>query len=75
MESGLTTSEAAKAVKIDRITLQRWIHAGKVRAPKLILRNGRGLRLWMPADMQKLRQVKQEIYRKGRGRKKAKAKK
>ncbi len=65
----LTTGEAAKAVGIDRITLQRWIRAGKVKAPKPLLRNGRGVRLWSPADIESLRRTKQKIHRKGRGRK------
>jgi len=64
-----TTSEAARAVSIDRVTLQRWISLGKVTAPKLVLRNGRGVRLWSKADVRRLRQIKETIHRKGRGRK------
>jgi excisionase family DNA binding protein len=69
MSQSLTTVEAAKAVGIARHTLQRWIHEGRVKAPKPILRNGRGVRLWSDADMRKLAQIKEETYRKGRGRK------
>jgi excisionase family DNA binding protein len=70
----LTTAEAARAVDINRITLQRWIRANKVKAPKAVLRNGRGVRLWSSADVEKLRKTKERIHRKGRGRK-AKSKK
>ena len=69
MKSKLTTTEAAQEVGVDRITLQRWIRAGKVIAPMLVLRNGRGVRLWSSADMGRLRQTKERIHRKGRGRK------
>jgi len=69
MSEQLTTAGAAKAVGIARHTLQRWIREGKVRAPKLILRGGRGVRLWPDAYMKRLAQVKVSTYRKGRGRK------
>ena len=65
----LTTIEAGRAVGIDRITLQRWIAAKKVKAPKPVIRNGRAVRLWTPADIERLRRVKAKIHRKGRGRK------
>jgi len=52
------------------MTLHRWVTDGKVRAPKLRIRNGRAVRLWRTADLAGLRKLKQEIYCKGRGRKK-----
>ena len=70
MPQRLTTAGAAKAVGIARHTLQGWIKAGKVKAPKPRLRNGRGVRLWSDADVKRLAQVKAATYRKGRGRKK-----
>ena len=54
---------------ITRVTLQRWIAAGKIRAPRPRLLGGIGFRLWTEADVSRLRKVKREIYRKGRGRK------
>ncbi len=65
----LTTGEAARAVGIGRVTLQRWIRARKIRAPKPRLRNSIGVRLWSPADIANLRRVKEKVFRKGRGRK------
>jgi excisionase family DNA binding protein len=65
----LSTGEAAEAVGLDRITLQRWIKAKKVKAPKTVLRNGRGVRLWSSGDIERLREIKDQIHRKGRGRK------
>ncbi len=63
------TREAAKTVGITRITLQRWIAAGKIRAPQTRLVAGVGKRLWSEEDISRLRRTKEEIYRKGRGRK------
>jgi len=69
MDSKVPTEMAAETVGIDRATLQRWIRTGMIKAPKPVLRNGRGVRLWSPADIERLRAVKGQIYRKGRGRK------
>ena len=65
----LTTAEAARAVGIARHTLQRWIRERRVKAPKTILRHGRGVRLWSDADVRRLAEIKAGTYRKGRGRK------
>jgi excisionase family DNA binding protein len=64
------TQQAAKAVGISVMTLHRWVVAKRLKAPKLRIRNGRAVRLWSQADLARLRKVKQEIYCKGRGRKK-----
>ena len=66
----LTTAEAAKRAGIHQVTLQKWIAAGKVRAPKPILIGAVGYRLWSAKDVAALLKVKLAIYRKGRGRKK-----
>jgi len=52
------------------MTLHRWIVAKRLKAPKLRIRNGRAVRLWHQADLDRLRALKQRIYCKGRGRKK-----
>jgi excisionase family DNA binding protein len=72
MRSGLTTTEAARKTGLSRVTLQEWIRTGKVKAPRLVLRNGRAVRLWSQADIENLRDVKDQTYRRGRGRKKKK---
>jgi hypothetical protein len=64
------TRQAAKAADIAVMTLHRWVVAKKLKAPKLRIRNGRAVRLWSKADLARLRKLKQEIYCKGRGRKK-----
>jgi excisionase family DNA binding protein len=72
MSERLTTAEAAKAVGIARHTLQGWIRTGRVKAPNAQIREGRAVRLWSDADVNRLAQVKASTYRKGRGRKKRK---
>lgn len=65
-----TTAEAAKRTGITWRTLQRWIAAGKVKCPKPSLLGAVGYRLWSADDVIRLGRVKEQIYRKGRGRKK-----
>ena len=69
IDGKLTTSEAARKVGLHPITLQRWISAGKVKAPKPTLVGAVGYRLWSPRDVESLHRVKDKIHRKGRGRK------
>jgi hypothetical protein len=52
------------------MTLHRWVADKRLKAPKLRIRNGRAVRLWSAADLDRLCKLKQEIYCKGRGRKK-----
>jgi hypothetical protein len=56
------------------MTLQRWIADGDIRAPGLRIVNGRATRLWENDDVERLKQLKDEIYCRGRGRKKGKRK-
>ncbi len=70
MAKPCNTQQAASAVGISLMTLQRWLAAGKVKGPKLRIRHGRAVRLWSRADLARLRKVKQAIYCRGRGRKK-----
>jgi predicted site-specific integrase-resolvase len=70
MAKACNTQQAASAAGISVMTLHRWGTSGKVKAPKLRIRNGRAVRLWSTADVAGLRKLKQEIYCKGRGRKK-----
>jgi predicted site-specific integrase-resolvase len=70
MRLPVTTRHAAKAAGISLMTLQRWIADEDIRPPELEIVNGRATRLWYRQDMERLRQAKQKIYCKGRGRKK-----
>jgi predicted site-specific integrase-resolvase len=64
------TQQAAKAAGIAVMTLHRWVVAKRVKAPALRIRHGRAVRLWSKEDLDRLSKLKQEIYCKGRGRKK-----
>jgi len=63
-----TTSQAAKQIGVSRQTLQTWIAAGEIRAPKLIGEGKATLRLWTKADIEKARKFKGAL-RPGRPRK------
>ncbi len=69
LDGKLTTAEAAKRVGIHPVTLQRWIAAGKVKAPAPRLVGAVGYRLWTARDVESLKKTKGQIHRKGRGRK------
>jgi predicted DNA-binding transcriptional regulator AlpA len=66
----LSTKRAAKAAGVSRITLLRWVRDGKVRGPKPVLIGAVGMRLWSPADVERIRAWKAKHFCKGRGRKK-----
>ncbi len=69
LDGKLTTAEAAFKVGIHPVTLQRWIAARKVKAPKPTLVGAVGYRLWTADDVAGLKKIKDQIHRKGRGRK------
>jgi excisionase family DNA binding protein len=64
-----TTKQAAAAVGITRATVQAWIAAKKIRAPKVTVVGSVAVRMWSRSDIEKLEQTKVKFYRKGRGRK------
>lgn len=55
-----TTAEAAKRAGIHQVTLQKWIAAGRVKAPKPVLIGAVGYRLWSANDIASLLNVKRE---------------
>ena len=67
-----TTSEAAQRAGISLATINRWMDAGKIRAPEPTLVGAVGYRLWSSEDIQGLRLIKKKIYWKGGGRRKGK---
>ena len=70
MQGKLSTTEAADKIGIGRVTLQRWIAAGKIAAPGLTIRDGRAVRLWSPSQVEALRKAAERLYHQGGGRKK-----
>jgi predicted site-specific integrase-resolvase len=74
MKTPVSTRYAAEAVGISLMTLQRWIADEDIRPPALHIVNGRATRLWKTDDLERLRQTKDKIYCRGRGRKKKRKK-
>jgi len=52
-----TTLQVAKMTGIPRATLQFWIATKKITAPRLKLRNGKAVRLWNHAQIEKAREL------------------
>ena len=67
-----STKEVAEFVGINRVTLQRWLLSGKLSEPERVKMAGVDVRIWAESDVKRVRQFKENNYRKGRGRKKAK---
>ena len=67
--SGISTKDAARRVKISRASLHGWMAAGEIKPPALRVVDGHAVRLWTPADLNRLRAVKRALYRKPRQRK------
>ncbi|MGD0921686.1 MAG: helix-turn-helix domain-containing protein [Terriglobia bacterium] len=65
-----STEQVAKALGIHRVTLQRWLSGGKVKASLSMPMSGRTLWRWTDRDVERVRKYKAANYRKGRGRKK-----
>jgi excisionase family DNA binding protein len=58
MDSELyTTYQVAKMTGIPRATLQFWIAKRRIPAPRLKLRNGKAVRLWNKAQIEKAREL------------------
>jgi excisionase family DNA binding protein len=53
-----TTGEAAKQIGVSRQTLQAWIAAGKISAPKPVELGNVPVRLWTKASIEKARKFK-----------------
>ncbi len=66
MASKIPTTQAAEEAGITRVTLQRWIRTRKMEAPAPIIRNGRAVRLWSKADIERMKKLKES--REGQGR-------
>jgi hypothetical protein len=69
MDRTYSTSEAAKQIGVNRVTLQHWLIDGRVREPKKVSVGGVEVRIWTNRDVERVRKFKLENYRKGRGRK------
>jgi len=64
-----STEEIASRTGVHRLTIQRWITAGQVRASIAVPMKGRTLWRWTDADLKQVLKFKAANYCKGRGRK------
>ena len=65
-------SEAARLLKVDRRTLQRWIRDKRIPEPTAQTIAGVRLKFWNEQDFQKLKEHKaREYWRKGKKRRKS----
>ena len=69
-----STAEVAEEIEVSKLTLIRWLLAGKLKEPRRVKQGGIELRLWTDADVERARKYKTDHYRKGRGRKRGKRK-
>jgi predicted site-specific integrase-resolvase len=67
MAKPCNTQQAASAVGVSSMTLQRWLATGKVKGPALRIQDGHTIRPWTDTDLARLRKVKRLIYGKGKG--------
>ena len=60
-----STREAAKALGISWVTLQRYVSSRKVSAPNLTRVGGVKVRLWTKRDIERVREQLPAVYYKG----------
>jgi DNA-binding transcriptional MerR regulator len=70
MRKTCSTAQVAKMLGIHKVTLQRWLLAGKVKEPQRVTVGGINARVWTDRDVERVRKYKAARYCKGRGRKK-----
>jgi DNA-binding transcriptional MerR regulator len=64
-----STAQVARMIGVHKVTLQRWLLEGKMKEPRKVRVGNVDARIWTDRDVERVRQYKQENYRKGRGRK------
>jgi predicted site-specific integrase-resolvase len=67
-----STAKVAAEVGVSKLTLVRWLVAGKIKEPRRVNQGGQEVRIWTDRDVERVRKYKAAHYRKGRGRKKGK---
>ena len=57
-------------IGVSKMTVLRWLWAGKIPEPRRRANGGQDVRLWSDRDVERARRYKELNYRNGRGRKK-----
>lgn len=66
---GYSTAQVARLLRIGRATLHRWMREGNAPKPRPQRVGGVSVRIWSAVDVERVREYKQNNYRKGRGQK------
>lgn len=69
----LSTSQVARQVGVHPGTLERWLATGKLRCPKVLISEGRIVRLWKQTDIEHIQRYKAKHYGKARRRRSRRA--
>jgi hypothetical protein len=68
--STFSTAQAAKKIGVHKMTLLKWLWAGKVAEPRRQVNCGQDVRIWTEQDLLRVQEYKEANFRRGRGRKK-----
>jgi len=60
MQDKFNTKQVADMLNIDKSTLLRWIRQGKI--PDVGHRDGRNWRVWLPSDVEKVKEYHDKIH-------------
>ena len=66
MTQRYSTREAARAIGMPWITLQRWVGDNRIKAPKLTTVGGVKVRLWSAADVARIKKQLPKLYQRKR---------
>jgi DNA-binding transcriptional MerR regulator len=64
MKDTFSTSEVARAIKVGKSTLLRWLQTGQLSEPKRQAFGGVECRIWSAADLERAKAFREERYRK-----------
>jgi hypothetical protein len=57
-----STSQVARQAGVHPGTMERWLATGKLRCPKVLISEGRIVRLWKQADIERVQRYKAKHY-------------
>ena len=55
-----TTREVARIVGVSRVTIQKWIRQGRIKAPTKTFQGRRAVRLWSPTAVREVSKLKEQ---------------
>lgn len=64
MKQTYSTAEVAKAIGVSKMTLLRWLYAGKLPEPRKETFGGVESRVWSESDLNRAKHYREQNYRK-----------